>query len=176
MDLQKLMINSPCTADWDEMSGDSLCKFCGDCEKNVHDLSAMSERKAQQLIQKESDLCVRFVRDGSGQISFQPETVRRSRWGRVARAGLGFALVSMAAACGTGSDGEGLFSRTLTGISNAVGWSGEGCSVDQPQPEMGEVDVVTETVHLMGMVAVEPESTPPEKPAPKMGKIRLTEN
>src|SRR5262245_30602687 len=39
--LARLRIASPCSADWDEMTGDDRVRFCGRCRKNVYNLSEM---------------------------------------------------------------------------------------------------------------------------------------
>ncbi|MEZ6189354.1 MAG: hypothetical protein R3F62_30675 [Planctomycetota bacterium] len=68
VDLNAITIAAPCTADWDAMQGDERVRFCGQCELNVYNLSAMSEGEAQTLVQEtEGRLCVRLYkrRDGT---------------------------------------------------------------------------------------------------------------
>src|SRR6516162_8887116 len=38
----RLRVASPCPADWNAMQGDDRVRFCGQCEKNVYNLSAMT--------------------------------------------------------------------------------------------------------------------------------------
>ena len=65
--LDNLRISSPCPASWEEMLGDDRVRFCGDCQLNVYNLSAMSRSEAEDLVrQREARLCVRFYRRVDG--------------------------------------------------------------------------------------------------------------
>lgn len=68
--LDNIRVASPCSQDWDEMSGDERARFCGECKLNVYNLSGMSRREAENLIfQSEGNrLCVRFFRRADGTI------------------------------------------------------------------------------------------------------------
>ena len=67
--LKNVTVASPCPADWDEMMGSERVRFCGQCELNVYNLSAMSAREAESLIARtEGRLCVRFYRRKDGSI------------------------------------------------------------------------------------------------------------
>src|SRR5690348_11198318 len=45
--LDRIQIASPCEASWDAMNGDDRVRFCGLCEKNVYNLSAMTRDEAE---------------------------------------------------------------------------------------------------------------------------------
>jgi hypothetical protein len=65
--LSQIRIASPCHADWDEMTGDDRVRFCGLCEKNVYNLSALTSEQAVSLIrEKEGRLCTRFFQRADG--------------------------------------------------------------------------------------------------------------
>jgi hypothetical protein len=72
--LDELRIASPCDADWDEMrpvtaSDGARARFCGSCEKNVYDLSAMTRADAMALIERhEGRCCVRFYQRADGTV------------------------------------------------------------------------------------------------------------
>jgi hypothetical protein len=67
--LDALRIASPCKARWEEMVGDDRVRFCGQCSKNVYNLSAMSRADAEDLVQaKESNLCARMVQRSDGTV------------------------------------------------------------------------------------------------------------
>jgi len=67
--LSKVRVASPCPADWDSMIGDERVRFCGQCELNVYNLSAMTKAQAENLIVRtEGRLCVRFFRRRDGSI------------------------------------------------------------------------------------------------------------
>ncbi len=66
--LDRIKIASPCTADWRFMLGNDLVRFCGQCNKNVYNLSAMTRPQAEDLIRRmEGKLCARYYmrRDGT---------------------------------------------------------------------------------------------------------------
>jgi hypothetical protein len=70
--LRKVKVASPCPADWDRMIGDERARFCGQCELNVYNLSAMSTLEAESLIARtEGRLCVRYYRRKDGSIITQ---------------------------------------------------------------------------------------------------------
>lgn len=67
--LDNIRVASPCSSKWDEMLGDERVRFCGKCELNVFNLSAMSRREAESSIARaEGRLCVRFYRRRDGSI------------------------------------------------------------------------------------------------------------
>lgn len=67
--LDHLKIASPCSADWEQMEGDDRIRFCGECKKNVFNLSAMSRRDAEALIEeKNGDMCARLYRRADGTV------------------------------------------------------------------------------------------------------------
>jgi hypothetical protein len=70
--LSRVRVASPCTADWDSMIGDERVRFCGQCELNVYNLSALTRTQAENLIGgTERRLCVRFYRRRDGSIITQ---------------------------------------------------------------------------------------------------------
>ncbi len=80
--LENLRIATPCQADWDEMGGDERVRFCGRCEKNVYNLSAMTRAEAEALVgNQEGRVCVRLYqrRDGTVLTADCPVGVRRER-------------------------------------------------------------------------------------------------
>lgn len=68
--LHAIDIASPCTASWDAMKGNAQVRHCGDCNKNVFNLSAMPEAEAAALLATNTsgDLCVRFYRRSDGTV------------------------------------------------------------------------------------------------------------
>ena len=149
--LDVLTVKDPCPEDWAGMRGDGEVRFCGLCEKNVYDLSAMTRERAQALIEeREGKLCVRFYRRADGTVStvdcapIRFAAVRRAARRTLAGAAALFvALVSMVAALGlfrvSGVDLAGWLDRTVVG-ELAKGPEGEievGRMVE-PEPLMGE--------------------------------------
>lgn len=48
--LEQIQIASPCQASWASMQGDERTRHCGECKKDVHDLSKMTRREAEALV------------------------------------------------------------------------------------------------------------------------------
>jgi uncharacterized protein len=64
-----LLIQNPCSADWDSMSGNDRIRFCEHCSLNVTDLSRLTRFEATRLVARaQGRLCVRFVSTASGEI------------------------------------------------------------------------------------------------------------
>jgi hypothetical protein len=65
--LGKVNVASPCHASWDAMEGDDKSRFCGQCQKNVYNLSAMTKKEAADLVRnQEGRLCVRYFKRADG--------------------------------------------------------------------------------------------------------------
>jgi hypothetical protein len=101
--LRNLRIASPCPADWEKMVGDERVRHCAECNLNVYNLSAMTERQVQELIagSRGKRLCTRFYRRPDGTILTQdcPWSLRalKRRASRVASA-IVSAMLSVGAA------------------------------------------------------------------------------
>ena len=64
------------------MEGDERVRFCGECRKNVYNLSAMSRAEAEALVSEtEGRICVRFYqrRDGTVLTDNCPVGLRKAR-------------------------------------------------------------------------------------------------
>lgn len=67
--LDQIRVASPCTADWNQMTGDDRTRHCGECQKNVYNLSGMTREEAEALIvERNGDLCVRYYQRQDGTI------------------------------------------------------------------------------------------------------------
>jgi hypothetical protein len=67
--LDNIRVASPCSAEWAKMDGDDRVRHCGDCKKNVYNLSEMNREEAETLIiAKEGRLCVRYFQRNDGTI------------------------------------------------------------------------------------------------------------
>ena len=65
--LDKIKVAAPCDAEWRWMYGSDRVRFCGQCSKNVYNLSAMTTEEAEDLVRHtEGQLCVRFYRRADG--------------------------------------------------------------------------------------------------------------
>ena len=67
--LKNIKVASPCSANWEEMTGNERQRFCGQCELTVYNLSAMTKQQAENLIMNtEGRLCARFYRRSDGTV------------------------------------------------------------------------------------------------------------
>jgi len=66
----RLQVNTPCDADWDAMTGDERKRFCDHCSKHVHDLSALTEPEARELLSKPG-ICGRYRVRPDGHVRFR---------------------------------------------------------------------------------------------------------
>lgn len=67
--LDGLTIKSPCSQDWDSMTGSDQARFCRHCDKSVHNLSEMTRSEALSLVKKsQGRLCLRYYRRPDGLI------------------------------------------------------------------------------------------------------------
>jgi hypothetical protein len=60
----KYRIASPCTESWEAMTGDDKKRFCGICNKHVHDLGTMKREEAAALV-RGGGVCVRVRKSAS---------------------------------------------------------------------------------------------------------------
>jgi hypothetical protein len=69
LELDNIRVASPCHARWDDMQGDDRARFCGQCQKHVFNLSAMTRKEITTLIQeKEGRFCGRFYQRADGRM------------------------------------------------------------------------------------------------------------
>ncbi|SRR5579871_1656291 len=73
VELSNIHIASPCPADWEKMVGDERVRHCAECNLNVYNLSAMTERQVLELIEdnRGKRICTRFYRRADGTILTQ---------------------------------------------------------------------------------------------------------
>lgn len=108
---QDIEIPEPCHADWDAMRPEAKGRFCFDCQKRVHDLSAMTKDEAKDFLRRSAcaDICVSYEHHEDGTLVFrEPEPrpapvvplsrLRRPRAVAAAVAGAGMAIALAACA------------------------------------------------------------------------------
>jgi hypothetical protein len=102
--LDNIKVASPCSADWNKMTGDERARHCGDCKKNVYNLSGMTREEAEALIrEKEGRLCVRYYQRKDGTILFGGDCtvgIRRKRKVRFIAGGAALMLAGAGAIVG----------------------------------------------------------------------------
>jgi Carboxypeptidase regulatory-like domain len=67
--LDSISVPKPCSEDWNKMSGGEKSRFCGVCEKNVYNISAMTAREADKLLFENTEkVCIRMEKDVRGKV------------------------------------------------------------------------------------------------------------
>jgi hypothetical protein len=96
----QIRVSSPCTASWEAMEGDHRVRFCGQCRKNVYNLSGMTREDAERLVHNQGDLCVRFYRrfDGTILTTDCPVGARKLRFRRATVAAVGASILAVSSA------------------------------------------------------------------------------
>lgn len=105
--LGQVHVQAPCPERWDEMNGTDRRRFCDLCQKDVHNLSAMTRLEAEAFLEDstDKDVCVTFYRRRDGKImttdcgpgqSRRAQLRKKSAW-----AGASILAGSTAAACTT---------------------------------------------------------------------------
>ncbi len=124
----EIPIDTPCGADWSQMTArDARARLCAECNKVVHDLTAMTEREVRGVV-GDGPVCVRYLYDVHGRVllggapagakivpaSALLSKAARSRW--LAAAALA-ATAIVFEACG-GNDGRGSASGSSSGSAD----------------------------------------------------------
>lgn len=93
-DIDRIAIDKPCAALWEEMSGDDRARFCRLCSKLVYDTTALETCELERMLALPKPPCVRVHRGADGRVLTRD---------RIAKLALGAAL-ALTAACGTSDD------------------------------------------------------------------------
>lgn len=65
--LDRVNVNTPCPADWDEMRGNERVRFCQHCQLNVHNLSALTRPTAEKFVRRaRGRICIRYQQRPDG--------------------------------------------------------------------------------------------------------------
>jgi hypothetical protein len=155
--LDSVRIASQCNASWEKMQGDERVRFCGDCSKNVYNISAMAAEEAEALLASRlnGEICVRLYRRDDGTVLTEdcPVGVKKKR-----RRKLAFGIA------GAGALAAAAVTSSLYRTQRTMG------TVACPTPVMGEPAV-------MGSVAAPvPSPRTVDVPAPKEGTPTIRES
>ncbi len=139
--LENIQIASPCHAQWDQMIGDDRVRYCGSCEKNVFNLSAMTRDEAESLIiASGSKICVRMYKRTDGTVMTEDCTVgaKKKRRKRLAAALVGAAAlgaaVSMSVKLKSAHDARRASDRTQLEHGEMTSMTGAMVPVVDPSP------------------------------------------
>ena len=170
--LDNIKIASPCSMDWDAMTGVGRKRYCAECKLNVYNLSGMTRREAESLlINSEGRLCVRFYRRQDGTILTQDcpvgwQAVKK----RISRAATAFASLVFAALSGIGLANYFAKSEKENHTMGMITPEIENTTMGKVATwENSNVAVEEKMVPMMGNIAV-PEST--KRGTSKIDKIK----
>ena len=98
-------VDDPCGASWEAMDGEGGRRRCGHCDRDVVNLSQMTEREAEEFVEEHEAPCVRYHVTRDGKLVFRHPQVERQQRG-VRRLLGAAALVAPLLLAGTGCDLE----------------------------------------------------------------------
>lgn len=68
-ELDHIVISSPCTEPWEQMTGDEQRRRCAACRLDVHNIAAMQREDAERLFQDaQGRVCARIYRRPDGTV------------------------------------------------------------------------------------------------------------
>jgi hypothetical protein len=171
--LQNLRVASPCTADWELMTGDDKSRFCKACEKQVYNLPLLDAAELVDLIERtEGKFCGRLYQRTDGTVltadcpiglSVKLAKARRGR--RVAAAAV---LTSLVVAAGAFVLGVSYGGAGIEPLPPLVA----GGITAPPEPLMGDIAVPEEIDPETPQDPEVKEEPSPEQPPIRMGLIR----
>lgn len=75
-----LKVGKPCPKLWSELTGDSKCRFCSECQLHVHNLSEMQEGERERFVAESGgQACIAYELNADGSMVTPP------RWPWLAR-------------------------------------------------------------------------------------------
>lgn len=157
-----IRIASPCKTSWEGMQGDDYVRFCGQCQLNVYNLSALSATEIREMVaRKEGRLCVRLYRRADGTILTKDCPVGLA-WLRKKIAVVAAACTAILFSAFGGIDFVGrLFGKRSCPSLPTQGWVAGDMVAPRDPPEMGKP--------MMGEAAV-PEMGAPAPVSVEMGR------
>jgi Carboxypeptidase regulatory-like domain len=96
-----IKVAKPCSESWEAMPGDARVRHCGGCNRDVHNLAAMTPAQIDALLAKPGPLpCMRMVRHQDGSLMTARVESQRSLLQRVS-AGFAMTLLTIGATAQT---------------------------------------------------------------------------
>ncbi len=171
--LDSVRIASPCQEPWDNMVGDERTRFCGRCEKHVHNLSEMTRNEAELFLQSATDsVCVRIYQraDGTVMSTDCPVGMKKKRVRRLFLATVGGSLVAAAGAVAFWAVEETVVATGA--VATAPTASGTATASGLPTPPTPPPTANTDVgrVHAGGMRMPAPPPKPKVVPRPTLTK------
>lgn len=154
--LDNLRVASPCPKLWSDMelTPEQSVRFCGDCKKNVYDVSKMSKAQAELVLQQACaqqlegsgrSLCMQLYRRADGTIITDdcPVGLKRIRdsWRLIKRSAASFAALVLCqiGLNGLGSKVQAQPDMRAGGICPAIDWEGQASKNPEIKRLLGEL-------------------------------------
>lgn len=88
----QISIPEPCHENWQQMTAVEKGRFCGSCQKKVHDFTLSPDREILEKLNSDQHLCGRFNAAQLGRELYVPET-KSALWLAAASGILGFMVI-----------------------------------------------------------------------------------
>lgn len=185
-----LEIASPCHESWDAMNGDAARRFCGVCQKDVHNLSAMAHAEAAALLRERSGehLCVRYSSEADGTLRFRDLVPLASLTRKLVRTAFAAMLLAACTPYGEGPAPRGLGETVIETIRAATVATADGgcdystgpfttfhlppghvlCREGEAVERTRIVEPPAPPIPMMGEPMMVPEPPPATDPQPRM--------
>ena len=158
--LSQVQVKTPCPKNWDEMEGDAQKRYCGHCQKHVHNFEEMAAVEVKKLLDTGQSVCAKVVRLTDGTIVTKEDRVTRRSWfTRLGGLAASFLALITLGGCQEPAD-------EVTGIVGAP-------PAAKAPVLLGEVEG-SELGDVM-MVPSEPVALQPNEPIKTMGKVAKPE-
>jgi hypothetical protein len=135
----EISVAQPCTQQWSEMTGSNVRRHCQSCNKQVHNIAAMTPRQVERLIDETGGrFCARISHDSDGSFVTLPTVENRhvAHFVLAAALSVGTSLVAQST-----SDHK---TGAVTGIiKNPFGVPIEGAKVEVVQPGEAAISTIT---------------------------------
>ncbi len=180
--LPTVRIESPCSMNWDSMDGNASERFCGGCQKHVHNLSEMKAEDVNRLLGSGDNVCVKMRQRADGSILTKEDlqifpnidsSVSRRNWLAQLSALAAGVLAMLSIGCRDGVDhpvkmGEMSVPPTADApvLMGEIEVMGGACAnpdpttVSQPQNEDQSGTIQT----MMGKIALRQDQPPQDQP------------
>jgi hypothetical protein len=149
--IDRVRIDKPCSALWEQMSGDERARFCRLCNKHVHNVEALTTCEVDAILAGPTLPCLRVRYDASGL------ALTRDRIARYAA----IAATAALAACAPGGD---------SGETAALSLTTDGTTTERIEliPELS-APMPGQARILAGEPVMAPEATTPPEPTTPSG-------
>ena len=160
--IDQVRIDKPCSALWEQMTGDDRARFCRLCNKHVHNVETLTTCEIDAMLAGPAMPCLRVRYDASGL------ALTRDRLARYAV----IAATAALAACAPGGD---------SGETAASALAGDGTTTTERIDLLPEVSApLPGQAVLRGEPVMIPEATPATKtlpvattPQPRLGEVAV---